>query len=308
MRLSHARRAMSVRFDDPNLVSCAGLAPVLALAARCGLATLLTERLRIAARGGANATAKILALIAGMIAGADSIDDMDLLRHGGMGRLFTDVRAPSTLGTFLRVFTFGHVRQLDAVAAAAAGPPRRRDPDPARPLHGGVRRHRRHRAADLRLRQAGRRARLQRRQRTQRAARDRLHAAVRAGDRRDPAAQRRHELGARRRETAGRRAGHRGPCRGHRAGDGARGLGVLQLPDHRRRPPRRGPVLRHRPPHPGRDQRDHHHRATMRGPRSTTRTRSGTTRSSAWSPTPRSPRSGSPRSPAAAAPSTSPPG
>jgi Transposase DDE domain group 1 len=117
MRLSHARRAVSVRFDDPNLVSCAGLAPVLALAARCGLATMLTQRLRIAARGGANATAKILALIAGMIAGADSIDDMDLLRHGGMSRLFTDVRAPSTLGTFLRAFTFGHVRQLDAVAA-----------------------------------------------------------------------------------------------------------------------------------------------------------------------------------------------
>ena len=52
-----------------------------------------------------------------MVAGADSIDDMDLLRHGGMGRLFTGVRAPSTLGTFLRAFTFGHVRQLDAVAA-----------------------------------------------------------------------------------------------------------------------------------------------------------------------------------------------
>jgi hypothetical protein len=117
MRLSHARRAVSVRFDDPNLVSCAGLAAVLALAARCGLATLLTERLHIAAKGGANATAKILALVAGMVTGADSISDMDLLRHGGMGRLFTDVRAPSTLGTFLRLFTFGHVRQLDAVAA-----------------------------------------------------------------------------------------------------------------------------------------------------------------------------------------------
>jgi hypothetical protein len=117
MRLSHAHRAMSVRFDDPNLVSCAGLAAVLALATPCGLATLLTERLRIAAKGGANATAKVLALIAGMIAGADSISDMDLLRHGGMPRLFTDIRAPSTLGTFLRLFTFGHVRQLDAVAA-----------------------------------------------------------------------------------------------------------------------------------------------------------------------------------------------
>src|SRR3954470_19520843 len=150
MRLSHARRAISARFDDPNLVSCAGLAPVLALAARCDLAGLFTERLRIAAHGGANATAKILALIAGMIAGADSIDDMDLLRHGGMTRLFTDVRAPSTLGTFLRVFTFGHVRQLDAVAAQLLGPPRHRDPDPARPVHGGVHRHRRHRAPDLR--------------------------------------------------------------------------------------------------------------------------------------------------------------
>src|SRR5689334_25236751 len=52
-----------------------------------------------------------------MICGADSISDLDLLRHGGMPRLFTEVRAPSTLGVFLRCFTFGHVRQLDAVAA-----------------------------------------------------------------------------------------------------------------------------------------------------------------------------------------------
>jgi hypothetical protein len=117
VRLSHARAAVGVRFDDPNLVSCAGLVPVMVLAHRCGLATLLVERLTIAAKAGANATAKVLALVAGMVCGADSIDDMDLLRHGGMARLFRDVRAPSTLGTFLRVFTFGHVRQLDAVAA-----------------------------------------------------------------------------------------------------------------------------------------------------------------------------------------------
>jgi hypothetical protein len=108
---------MSVRFDDPNLVSCAGLTAVMALAAGCGLAALLTDRLHIAAKGGANATAKVLALVAGMVAGADSISDMDLLRHGAMGRLFTDIRAPSTLGTFLRLLRFGHVRQLDAVAA-----------------------------------------------------------------------------------------------------------------------------------------------------------------------------------------------
>jgi hypothetical protein len=87
MRLSHARRAVSVRFDDPNPVSCAGLAAVLALAMRCGMATLLTERVHVAAKGGANATAKIVALVAGMVARADSINDMDLLRHGGMTRL-----------------------------------------------------------------------------------------------------------------------------------------------------------------------------------------------------------------------------
>jgi len=113
VRLSHARRAISARFDDPNLVSCAGLVPVMALAQRCGLATLLAERLTVAA----NAAVKVVALVAGMVAGADSIDDLDLLRHGGMGRLFAGIRAPSTLGVFLRAFRFGHVRQLDAVAA-----------------------------------------------------------------------------------------------------------------------------------------------------------------------------------------------
>jgi Transposase DDE domain group 1 len=117
MRLSHARAAISVRFDDPNLVSCAGLVPVMALADRCGLTSLLIETLTLAGKGTANAAAKILALIAGMVAGADSISDMDLLRHGGMNRVFDRVRAPSTLGTFLRTFSFGHVRQLDAVAA-----------------------------------------------------------------------------------------------------------------------------------------------------------------------------------------------
>ena len=65
-----------------------------------------------------NAFLKIPALVAGMVAGADSIDDMDLLRHSGMDRLFGGVRAPSTLGTFLQTFTFGHVRQLDSVAAS----------------------------------------------------------------------------------------------------------------------------------------------------------------------------------------------
>jgi len=89
----------------------------MALAQRAGLADLVAHTLTLKAEGGANAHLKVPALVAGMVAGADSIDDMDLLRHGGMGRLFTGVRAPSTLGTFLRTFTFGHVRQLDAVAS-----------------------------------------------------------------------------------------------------------------------------------------------------------------------------------------------
>ena len=114
MQASHAPSAMSAGFDDPNLVSCAGLVPVMALADSCGLVGLVDDRLSVPSP---NARLKVPALVAGMVAGADSIDDMDLLRHGGMGRLFDGVRAPSTLGTFLRTFTFGHVRQLDSVAA-----------------------------------------------------------------------------------------------------------------------------------------------------------------------------------------------
>lgn len=114
MRVCHG---VTAEFDDPNLVSCAGLAPVLELAERAGLQDLVAEHVRIDTTGGQKAQLKVPALVAGMVAGADSIDDMALLRHGAMGRLFGGLRAPSTLGTFLRTFTFGHVRQLDAVAS-----------------------------------------------------------------------------------------------------------------------------------------------------------------------------------------------
>ena len=114
MRVSHG---VSVVFDDPNLVSCAGLVPVLELAERCGLHRLVADTVTVSGPASANAAVKVPALVAGMVAGADSIDDMDLLRHGGMGRLFGGIRAPSTLGSFLRRFRFGHVRQLDKVAA-----------------------------------------------------------------------------------------------------------------------------------------------------------------------------------------------
>ena len=117
VQASHARSAMSAVFDDPTLVSCAGLVPVVELAQACGLAGLAGQTLTLREAGGVNAHLKVPALVAGMVAGADSIDDMDLLRHGAMSRLFGGVRAPSTLGTFLRSFSFGHVRQLDAVAA-----------------------------------------------------------------------------------------------------------------------------------------------------------------------------------------------
>jgi hypothetical protein len=117
MQLCHTPRATSSVFDDPNLVSAAGLVPVLALAASAGLSELANAHLSVPTDKGANAGLKVASLVAGMVAGADSIDDMALLRHGGMGKVFTNAYAPSSLGSFLRTFTFGHVRQLDAVAS-----------------------------------------------------------------------------------------------------------------------------------------------------------------------------------------------
>ncbi|QSR32282.1 MULTISPECIES: IS1380 family transposase [Nocardioides] len=117
MKLSHTSRATSAVFDDPNLVSAGGLVPVLALAESAGLRDLADQHLTVPGDKGANAGLKVASLVGGMVAGADSIDDMALLRHGGMGRVFARAYAPSTLGSFLRAFTFGHVRQLDAIAS-----------------------------------------------------------------------------------------------------------------------------------------------------------------------------------------------
>lgn len=117
MLVSHTRAAVSVSFDEENLVSPAGLVPVMRLAQDAGLHTLADEWVKIPTHKGANAGLKVAALVAGMVAGADSIDDMAVLRHGGMKKAFTGCYAPSTLGSFLRSFTFGHVKQLDAVAS-----------------------------------------------------------------------------------------------------------------------------------------------------------------------------------------------
>jgi hypothetical protein len=117
MELSHTLPVAAARFDDPNLVSAAGVVPVMRLAAEAGLGELAGDLVTVPTDKGANPGGKVTALVCGMVAGADSIDDMALLRHGGMGRLFDRTYAPSTLGSFLREFTFGHVRQLDAVAS-----------------------------------------------------------------------------------------------------------------------------------------------------------------------------------------------
>jgi hypothetical protein len=122
VRVSHRFCAESAVFDDDNLVSCAGLVPVMALAQRAGLSDLLADKVHIAApritSGSANPAPKLTTLIAGMCAGADSIDDVDVLRSGGMKTLFGTVYAPSTVGTLLREFTFGHARQLESVLGA----------------------------------------------------------------------------------------------------------------------------------------------------------------------------------------------
>src|SRR4051812_39707591 len=120
-----------VCFDDERAVAGAGVALPMTLAARLGIAALVDRFVRLGDRAGAaNAGRKVITLVAAMLLGSDSIDDCDILRSGRLGALLGAVAAPSTLGTFLRAFTFGHVRQLDRVLAetlrrawaAGAGP------------------------------------------------------------------------------------------------------------------------------------------------------------------------------------------
>jgi hypothetical protein len=117
MRASHTRGKVLARFDDRSVVSHAGLVPLLRLTENVGFADLATERIRVPGPAGANPDAKLLSIVAGMAAGADSIDDLDVLRTGAMRRVFRGIRAPSTLGTFLRGFDIGHAGALDTFAA-----------------------------------------------------------------------------------------------------------------------------------------------------------------------------------------------
>jgi hypothetical protein len=124
---------VQVVFDDERAVSDAGIALVATLAGRLGIETLAGRLvgLRGDRPGAANAGRKVMAVLYAMVLGADSIDDCDALRAGRTRRLLGGwIPAPSTLGTFLRAFTFGHVRQLDKLLAesltrawkAGAGP------------------------------------------------------------------------------------------------------------------------------------------------------------------------------------------
>lgn len=113
---------LQVRFDDERVVSDAGVMLVATVAERLGIEALAGRlvRLRRGRPGAANAGRKVMALIFAMVLGADSIDDADVLRAGRTRRLLGGwLPAPSTLGTFLRAFTFGHVRQLDALLGQA---------------------------------------------------------------------------------------------------------------------------------------------------------------------------------------------
>jgi hypothetical protein len=115
----HTFTAESAVFDEKNLVSAAGLVPVMELAEQAGLSELISRHVDLPSTrvksGAANPMGKLTSIIAGMMCGADSIDDTNLLRAGGTPRVFGEVYAPSTLGIFLREFTFGHANQLAAV-------------------------------------------------------------------------------------------------------------------------------------------------------------------------------------------------
>jgi len=132
MRASHELSRVAVSFDDPNLVSHAGLLQAASLWQRLGMPGVVRRGLRLPGSVGANSDAKVATVVMGMLAGADSIDDLGVLRAGATGRLLGAAKAPSTIGTWLRSFTYGHLRQLDAIArqlllvcwAAGAGPHR----------------------------------------------------------------------------------------------------------------------------------------------------------------------------------------
>jgi hypothetical protein len=133
VQVSHTPPQFDIAFDDRNLVAHAGLALISELAARLGVRRLIREHLHLGrgVPGAANADLKAMTLVSALLAGAECIDDVDLLRSGATASVIGQwVAAPSTIGTFLRAFTWGHARQLDAISGellarawrAGAGP------------------------------------------------------------------------------------------------------------------------------------------------------------------------------------------
>lgn len=131
MKACQSLNTVRVTFDDPNAVANAGLVLTATTAQRLGLREAAHESIHLSGPGAANAGTKVMTVIEAMVAGADCIDDVDVLRAGSTAAVLGHrVAAPSTIGTFLRDFTFGHVRQADRFAeraltaawAAGAGP------------------------------------------------------------------------------------------------------------------------------------------------------------------------------------------
>jgi hypothetical protein len=117
--VSRSLDRVEVTFDDPSLVADAGLVVAATLMVRLGLETLINQSVRLVGRvGGSRPGRKVLTLVAAILVGGSHIDHADRLRAGATQKVLPfKVMAPSTLGTFLRSFTFGHIRQLDAVIA-----------------------------------------------------------------------------------------------------------------------------------------------------------------------------------------------
>jgi hypothetical protein len=115
MASSHTLDQLDIAFDDTHAIANAGLLLPATLAERLGIEQAADALIDLGERAGAHRPSrKLLTLVHSMLAGGDCIDDADLLRCGATSQVLGHrVMAPSTLGTFLRSFTFGHVRQLD---------------------------------------------------------------------------------------------------------------------------------------------------------------------------------------------------
>ena len=208
-------------------MSCVGLVPLMGLAERAGLSELIGQRVRFktsrVASAGAKPAGKLTSIIAGMAADADSIDDLDVIRSGGMRRLFGGVYAPATLGQFLREFSHGHTLQLASVLRAhlvglvehcdllpGVGEQAYVDIDSLlRPVFG----HAKQGASYGHTKIAGKQV---LRKGLSPLATTLSHPAGRAGDRGDPAPRRPRRLGQGRRLDGDRRGPHRPGGRRHR--------------------------------------------------------------------------------------------